>query len=488
MKFYPYPFQQVAIDHAVKFLTTAKRGDKQLYAAPTGTGKSIVELCVQQAIPGSWIITPRIEIADGMLDKLGVQGDTLQHRISTPIILRNRLLQGTVDSPTALIFDESHHQEAESWQHLEYLSGMAPAIGYSATPYRGSPTSTRDFLMRWGKPTWLITYAQAAQMNYISIPKFTMLPLIDDDVVAVTNGEFEVESATEAVLDRLDSLIVKFDPPWTRPSIFACPSTRCCTELQRRFAARNLRVDVVTADTPRSERLDAFRRVVQCESALAHINVITEGIDLPLRVLVDLAPVMSPVRWLQQIGRITRPVALGEPLPEVICTNRNLLRHAYLLSGVLPSVLVTEAEGAFGFSERSLAARTIGLEAIGRFRPCTVKSASGATCSFYNVAAVDGITVTEYAALAHPAMEPLWASRRHSINQDGTRNWGTWQKSDPPESLRGFASVPANNLSEKQRAWWNKSAKGRGLDVDQLVDKKNFGILPFLFDCGLKLA
>mgnify|MGYP000918291267 CR=1 FL=1 len=103
------------------------------YASPTGTGKSIVELEVQQRVdevmgPGTWIVTPREEIVVGMLDKLEFSGDPMEKRICTPIRLRNAVMRGDVPPPLRFIFDEGHHHNAETWQQLNLLSGLAPAL------------------------------------------------------------------------------------------------------------------------------------------------------------------------------------------------------------------------------------------------------------------------------------------------------------------------------------------------------------------------
>lgn len=473
----PYPFQKAAVDHAINFFNEASTGDKQLYAAPTGVGKSIIELLVQQRFADCWIVTPRQEIIDGMFAKGAID------RISTPIKLRNRLLDGTQEPPGKLIWDESHHQTADSYQQIELLTGLAPAIGYTATPYRGSPRSTAEFLKHWGEPLWLITYREAAQMGYISVPRYNMLPLVDDDEIEIVNGEFVVESCEEKTIDRLDDLANHckqwYSDKWDRPTIFAFPSSKICHEFARRMPA----VRTVSAETPPSERTEIFAQTVSREVALAHINVVTEGVDLPLRRLVDCSPMMSPVKWLQQLGRITRPTT---ERPEYICTNRNLLRHAYLLDGLVPPASIAEAEQILGHSERATSHKSIGLEAIGRFKPSTVKTVSGITCHVYCMSVVHEDKVVEYAALAHPAYSPMWAVRVHTKKEDGTRDWGKWVPSEAPESLRGFSSIPAREISEKQRAWWKRSATTRGVVGDP--DRKSFVVLPLLFDLNMRLS
>jgi hypothetical protein len=804
MKYSPYNWQIPGIEHATEFLLTAARGSRQFYTAPTGCGKSVMELCVQQKLfeaghEHSWITTPREEIIYGMLDKLDVADRSFEsaysRKITTPIRMRNRLLKGEGEPPHKMIIDEAHHDAAESYRQVELLSGLAPRVGFSASPFRGSPRSTQQLRELWGDPIQIITYEEAERIGAISMPEYKMLPLLDDDQVELKNGEFVVEAIEDATKDRIEILIDhalknwKDGPLWDRPTIFSLPSSALCHALAERFQRAGLAIGVVSAETPKALRYQIFQGCLERICAIAHINVVTEGVDLKLERLVDLSPVMSPVKWLQQLGRITRPqprkpeyvcVAEGTPiltnsgwkpiesielndlvwdgvefvdhdgvvcngerevtevygvsltpdhevlttegwkqacqldntkklnlgkrsltgqlfvssvfdadsghvnaydaeqnekflndfsidfrkqcvgnviavdrsvdqresiqnfpfgsiqdsLPQSItllqehkkrdgkfiksgsktkrnslsillhskdtttktlnligatthrdtcqetydslpiaktvsikgqrkilrgdgfstnvfktrsencigsfgnpeneahytssqnsivcqkassevlsvvkvydilncgprrrfqagplilhnCTNKNLLRHAYLLDGVLPHEAVAEAEAKIGFCERG-DRRVVGLENIGRFKPSRIKNVQGITCTVYALSVVVNNLVVEYAAIVHPAKEdPIWAVKMNTINEDRTRNYGKWQRADPPEDLRGFGSMPGKALSEKQAAWWTRSAANFGIDPTAKVDRKNFQVLPICVDLGVRLS
>jgi superfamily II DNA or RNA helicase len=169
-------YQQKTAADAASWLTSASPGQRKLYASPTGTGKSIMELAVQASVSDSesdtWIVTPRIEIVAGMLEKAGHSVAELSEqklvdlawdlRITTPIRLRNAMLEGRMPSPpTRLIIDECHHHNADTYGQIDLLAGTCPAVGFTATPYRGSPRSTAAFREAWGDPTWSLTYPEA---------------------------------------------------------------------------------------------------------------------------------------------------------------------------------------------------------------------------------------------------------------------------------------------------------------------------------------
>lgn len=489
MKFPPRAFQVVAANKAEEFLRTSAPGAKQLYAAPTGVGKSVVERLVQERLGNTcWIVSPREEILVGIMDKAQLTGDYMSHSMATPIVLRNRLLTGSIRHPQYLIIDESHHHNAETYQQLDLLTGLAPAVGYTATPYRGTPKGTREFLDRWGEPKWLITYEEAQSEGFISMPKFSILPLVDDDVVAIRGGEFEVTSITAATVDRLGDMAEYcrkwYSTKWDRATVFAMPSSAACTRMQQELSKRGMPSAIVNAETPRNERFPIFRAVEEGILALLHINVVSEGVDLKLRRLVDMSPTLSPVKWVQHLGRITRP---SEEPPEYIGTNRNLLRHAYILEGVLPASAVLDAQAAFPLSERAGISRVLGLEAIGRFKPTTVKLLSGLTAHVYAISVPAGPLVVEYCVLVHPGREAIWTTKINATKEDGTRAWGSWRACAAPNDVTGFSSIAPKALSEKQTAWWKRSAARFGLDPAQEVTRKNFQALPVLADLGRKL-
>jgi hypothetical protein len=500
MRFEPRDYQRIGILDAVTWLRTAAAGSVRCYAAPTGSGKSVIELAVQDALDGAWIVTPVLEIIAGLLDKLGVEvpasedrliAAAFDRRITTPIRLRNMLLAG--DGPADiryLILDEAHHDNADTYQQLDLMLSC-PKVGYTATPYRGTTKGTAVFCARWGEPVWILTYPEAIERGVISMPRCRVVPILDDDLIAVQNGEFVVsqvnaQTPLDAVIELCRVHVEK--GTWDRPTMFACPSTLLAQLLDSALNAAGLPSVCVTGDTPRAERDAAFADTVARRRALVQVRIAGEGIDLPIRRLIDLAPAMSPVLFLQRFGRATRPVPPGEDPPEYVCCNRNLLRHAYLLEGCLPPAVVADAQKAFPPGKRN-GARVIGLEALGRFKEVDVPLANGLTGFLYCLSSVEGTKVENYAAFVHPMLEtPIWAVRTDPKNADGTRDFGRWRRCSAPADLSGFASIPAPACTDKQLAWWKRDAKRWGLDPDVKPNRRAFQALPILFDLRAKVV
>lgn len=464
-------YQQKTVEDAISFLTNAKNGERRLYVSPCGTGKSLIEIAIQRAVPNSVILSPRTEIIDGMIEK-GADCD----RVFTPITYRNRLLRGEVQVPTAIIADEGHHDTCSTADIIRLCVGSTPVVAFTATPFRGTPQGTAALRTLYGEPRYVLTLRDAVERGLCVLPKCTTRPILDDDIVEIANGEFKrktVETKTPwaAACDLLCEL-------WARPvpTVVAMPGVQSLRSLGERLTLRGMPWRGVTQETTVAERRDAFRSCVAAETMMLQIQVVSEGVDLHVRRLVDLAPTTSPVRWLQQVGRAMRP----GPGAEYIACNRNLLRHGYLLEGLLPVESIVQGQLAFPNLPKRDGIRAFGLEGLGKLRPCRVPLANGSSASAYYVTQAKEHVATQYVAIVLPqSPEVLWATRK---------NWDAWQQCQAPVELMGFTSVPPRPLTIKQANWWKGAAKRYGLDPEAEVDAKVFGVLPVLHDLGVKVC
>lgn len=501
MRFSLRDYQQDGVDDAVAQITDGVRAT--CYAAPTGSGKSVVELAAQAALRDAgrdaWIVTPRVEIVAGMLDKLGVEGaaslstaklvaEALRHGITTPIRLRNMLEKGELAAlPDVLIIDEVHHSTAPSYVDLRLALGRCQLLGYTATPFRGTPRGTQEFVATWGEPVWLLTLPDAVKRGVIACPSFRVVPLLDDDELTIVNGEFKVASVADATHSRLDALAdLVAANHGDRPTMVSVGSTELVTQLCDALARRNVAAVPVVQVSTQQQRADAFRRCLACDAVLVQIDVVSEGVDLPIRRLIDARPTLSPVKWMQQLGRITRPG--GESA--YLCTNRNAERHLYLWSGAIPPTALKTALSAFATpSMRSMSVRVVGLEKLGKFRPVELPLADGMKGALYGFQHVEASgVVREFAAILHPAsMTPVYACR---VRGNAVEGYGRWELIDAIPDLDGATARSMGNgrLSDKQQQWWRRSANHFGLDGSAEVNAKAFQVLPILADCKVRLV
>lgn len=489
----PREYQEDAIEHATGVLDAGSRFT--CYSSPTGTGKSLIELLLQQrrieAGKNCWIITPRVEIIQGMLEKLGVKVKNaakqgLARKITTPVRLRNLLERQALDElPDELIIDEVHHSTADTYTQLR-LASSVQCVGFTATPYRGTPRGTQEFRELWGEPWEILDIPDAIRDGYISCPQFRVVPLLDDDLIDTVNGEFTVRSASDLIRSRLEELIdLIAETPLDRASMLVLPGSEIVAQVEKALRERRIPTVSVTQKTTQKERQSAFAACVKGKAWLLQINVVSEGVDLPIRRIVDASSTFSPVRWMQQIGRCTRPGGVSE----YICTNRNVERHGYLWAGGVPQMVLTQCMTQFTMSARSVGARAIGLEKIGKFRAVEIPMLNGLRGSMYSWQAVElsGV-VKEYIAFAHPlTATPFYATRIRGNQEDG---YGRWTRLDALPDMQGATprSMPNGALTPKQANWWQRAAQRYGIDPTAEVSRKQFNLLPVLTDCGVTLV
>lgn len=496
-----HQFQREAVEKAIA-------SDEQYYltASPTGTGKSYMAWELLDKLPTPMFITPRVEIIADMLRKKSCSFDSHaelmlladKYNLATPIRLRNRMMDGREFGIESVILDECHHESADTYQQIKALVGNKVRYrGLTATPYRGTPKQTAKFRSVWNEPNWAITYPDGVSQGYLSLPVCETWGLVDDDLIELSsNGEFVQSTLCAEVSNNLEHALIRShdagmwrkDGRPLRPMIIGIPSSAVFPQLMREANLLGLRITTIDQSTTYKERQRLFNGVRNSDFALAHINVVSEGVDLPIRQYLDLSPVMSPVAFMQRFGRSTRPILQGEERPRYICTNHNIERHGYLLDGLLPTSVFKEAQTAFGkYSERSGKSRAFGVESLGKIRGTGVKLVNGLQCTIYAITAMDGHRKKSYLVLLHPAYStPLWF-KRSDIHGD-TVAYGKWSiEQNPPDDVKGFKSLASGGLSEKQVAWWNKAAHTRGLDPSQELTPKVFQLLPALSDVGASL-
>lgn len=501
-KYKLHDWQQASCDLDIQHIKQAKRDEAALVGSPTGTGKSIMQLYVQSQLPNCWIITPKVEIVIGMLDKLGINTSKMSKQkiedkafslqICTPIRLRNMLMAGKDIKIRSKLDDEGHHTTAETHVDLDTLLRV-PSVLYTATPFRGTPKQTKLLRDKCGPPRWAITYQDAAAQGYINVPICSTQPLVDDDKIEIVNGEFVLESVSSLYNNRLEDIcrLIKLD----KPTMISLPGHDMILNMERYCTKHKIPFASVVSETDNLTRQRAFKACIDCKAVLLQINVVSEGVDLPIRRLIDCSPTLSPVKWLQQLGRITRP---SDDIAEYICTNRNIQRHAYLLEGLLPLDVIIQSQVVFPPPARA-GVRVMGLECIGKFQPIEMPLASGITGHIYCVASADpsnSSNIINYAAIIHPAVaDPIWATQikvKKEWNAETSKwdmEYGKWERCEQPTDLVGFKSIPTGKITVPMENFWKASygAKAHGLDPKATVTKKNFQALPILKDLRIRL-
>ena len=510
-------YQEGVVEDAATFLESCwgpspPERMKTLYTFPCGTGKGTAELALLKGLReqevDAWIYTPSLEVIRGFIERCGgsiagagdekiaAMGEAIF--VTTPIRARNRIEEGVRGTAEVVIYDEVHHAISTN-DVAGTLFAVAPDaiwFGFTATPFRASPKATGRLLEDWGEPVDVMNIPDAIEEGYMALPSFRVVPLVDDDIVKVVAGKFQAKATTKAYGSRIEDLAkliadcVETDPedaqdcgcsvdPWVSPhpisvhtpvtpTAITVPSSDVANMLVDALDRHGVRALWIHAKSSAKERTAAYAECKAGSAVLVSIKVVSEGWDAPwLDRLIDARPTISPVAWLQLIGRIMRPGRAKE----YICTNRNLERHAYLMQGAIPRRDFVEAQEAFEMPSKRSGMRQIGLEALKRFKAIPIPLDGGGFGAMYCVHSVAESGVkTEYVTILDPtAGDPLVACRNIQPLMPGEKRrgagaYGKFAVCAMPLDFTGYATTSATGpFSDKQRECWKRDARKYGL-------------------------
>lgn len=415
------------------------------------------------------------------------------------------------------------------------LCGFCPRIGVTATDYRGTPQETAKLRTAWPDRKPMLTLKDATDRGIIARPRFITWPLLDDHEIDVVNGEFVTRQVDSHVKDKLVDLVDRIAPMfdsttkrYDRPTMVAFTSVAQCRSAVSVFREHGLSAVVVVGEPDplfERDRQSAFSRVLARESLLIQVNVVGEGVDLPIRRLIDVAPTMSPMKCMQRWGRATRPVgkipcvachgindggpsctlcdgygSRQEAPPEIISCCHNFTRHGYLWHGVVPPAMYRDNQLAWGNNfkvTRRDMARALGLEGFGRFAVNPVPLADGLTGSLYVLQSQDGID--RYAVYLSPS-DPVPRYYHRQIPLTGrTVDTGTftyqerdytypWKRIAAMPELTGCLSVKPDSITPRMALKWRETAARHGLDPTWTPNAREFQILPICWNTRDELS
>lgn len=496
-----WSFQERAIQRALEH----KEGRLGI-SSPTGTGKTYMQSRVLKATNFRTLQTvPTLEIGYGFSKALGIPKtrEALEsHGIYTVKRLVNLLADCKIDLDKfdSIQMDEGHHGVDDTHRQVDAFLGRRPARLWSATFFRGTAKGTQELHEFVNHNIFhAITISEAVKCNVMTLPTVEVWPLVDDELIDVTNGEFQVtkiDGLTRQILDEAARCIVERywrSNQWDRPTMIAVSSVATAQRLTQLLLDHGTDASCVTGLTPDDERQAIFTRLASGQTILVQVNVVTEGVDIPeIARLIDLDPTMSPVKCMQRVGRICR----WKPIPgEWVVCNHNLLRHGYLWEGGFPPSAFIKAKTAWSPDfkpSKRLAMRAIrgDLKGLGRFEPASVPVLDGSPCWLYCFGLTDGFKASQYAILLHPAVaDPIVATREIPIGEDGKKDYSKkprWKRIKAVPEIKGAVSLPSSPLTPGQDGWWRNSAKRFNLDPNATLNARAFQVLPILADLNLR--
>ena len=207
-----------------------------------------------------------------------------------------------------LIWDESHRAKKKLTDLMK--SGEFKTIGLSATPFAKwmgkyytnllKPVTTRELVdLGWLTPFEIYApYVPDTKNAKYKINEFG-------------EKDFSQEYASEIMGDaKLVGNILKnwLENGQNLPTIGFAPSVSTANAYTVEFRQSGVPCEVVTADTPREERQEIFKRFAQgTVKVLWNVGVLGAGFDSDVRCIIWARPTKSEIVWLQGTMRGARP-------------------------------------------------------------------------------------------------------------------------------------------------------------------------------------
>jgi DNA repair protein RadD len=205
-----------------------------------------------------------------------------------------------------VIVDEAHQMHKEIFRWMKDCPQI-PFVGMSATPWaRGLGKYYDDLIIA-------ATTADLIQDDYLS--DFVTFAPSEPDLAGVRTvaGDFHEGELAEA----MDRPIVTGDivETWLkrgegRPTFSFCVNRKHAQHVAERFLEVGIACEYMDGTTSREDREAIFARFRSGETRIiCNVGVLTTGVDLDVRCVVDAKPTKSRILFVQTIGRGLRTAA-----------------------------------------------------------------------------------------------------------------------------------------------------------------------------------
>lgn len=314
--------QQHVLDEVRAHLRAGRK--RVLVQAATGFGKTVLSAAMTGNAAGKgkrvWFLVHRRELIKQAARTFSLQDIDFgiiaagfqQNRYMAVQIASIPTLTRRLDdhsAPDILIWDETHHVGAASWEMIFKRFPDAIHIGLSATPIRLDGRGLGDFyetMVCGPQIAWLIEQGFLSKYRLLAPGNNVNMAGIHKQAGDYNKKELEAALAASTITG--DALAHYQKHASGRRALMFHVSVKRSLEAVEQFKAAGIPAEHVDGETDPMVRDSAIDRFVRGELlVISNVDLFGEGTDLPaVEVLIDCAPSMSLGRVMQRWGRVLR--------------------------------------------------------------------------------------------------------------------------------------------------------------------------------------
>lgn len=337
-----FGYQRTAVDDIVARMNEGRR---VVAVSPTGSGKTVMGAAVlrRRGVRSLWI-AHRIELLRQARDELVaagfprdsvgiISGAETENPEAEVLVASIGSLgsRGVPDGIEQVVIDEAHRSAARTYRALLIELAGVPLLGLTATPWRldgRGLDDTFDELLEVSGPTELIAAGFITQPVTYGLPYERAMEMVAD--LKVSGTDYSVKPLGRAMMrgSLMGDVVSECArlAPGQRTIVFAA-SREHGRALADRFREAGRSTAYLDGRTPDRARARIIRELRSGETeVVVNIDVLSEGFDCPPVKCIALArPTRSVTRFLQYVGRATRPFEGMRPV--VLDHAGNCWRH-----------------------------------------------------------------------------------------------------------------------------------------------------------------
>ena len=249
----------------------------------------------------------RKELAEQIKGSL-MKHEVNMHQVSILTVMKARNRLSTMQPPTIIVTDESHHSKARTYTEIYDYFPHAVRLGFTATPWRMNGkgfTDVYDTAVYGQQVQELIDNEKLADYDYYSVN------IADEKALKKSStGDYTKQSMDDAIDKAIYGDVVKHYRKIAdgHKAILYAHSVDASRDIAEEFMDAGITAVHADAKTPKAERNKIMQDFRKGEiKVLCNVDLISEGFDVPdCSCVIQMRPTASLVLFIQQAMRSMR--------------------------------------------------------------------------------------------------------------------------------------------------------------------------------------